>query len=182
VPLQVARARQLIEEVKAELGVDRLPAINLLTVTSPTGAKIAEYFQGLLQQRLGLEVRVDQQIFKLYIDKAQRGSYDIALSSWYPDFDDVVTFADLLASWNPNNRGGYRNTEYDQALQTLMRSPDRLARMTAADRLQHIIRRDVPVLPMAETGSAYLQHPKLRGVVRRVLGADPDYTYAEVIQ
>ncbi|MEX0942408.1 MAG: peptide ABC transporter substrate-binding protein [Pseudomonadales bacterium] len=181
VPVDLVEARRLIAEVADELGLDRLPSINLLTVTSPTGTKIAEYFQGLLQQQLGLDVRVDQQIFKLYIDKARNGSFDIALSSWYPDFDDVVTFADLLASWNPNNRGGYKSADYDQALHTLMRSVDPLERMRAADRLQIIIRRDVPVLPMAETGSAYLQHPKLRGVIRRALGADPDYTFAEVL-
>jgi len=27
-----------------------------------------------------------------------------------------------------------------------------------------------------------LLHPALRGVVRRVVGADPDYTYAQVIE
>ena len=50
--------------------------------------------------------------------------------------------------------------------------------MSAADKLQKIIIEDVPVLPLAETGSAYVQHPKLKGVVRRVLGPDPDYTFA----
>jgi oligopeptide transport system substrate-binding protein len=48
--------------------------------------------------------------------------------------------------------------------------------------LQSIIMDDVPLIPMAETGSAYLQHPQLKGVVRRVLGADPDYTYARVVE
>jgi len=28
----------------------------------------------------------------------------------------------------------------------------------------------------------YLVHPNLKGMVRRVIGADPDYTYAHVIQ
>jgi len=39
----------------------------------------------------------------------------------------------------------------------------------------------VPLIPMAETGSAYLQHSNLRGVVRQVLGADPDFTAARVV-
>jgi oligopeptide transport system substrate-binding protein len=54
--------------------------------------------------------------------------------------------------------------------------------MKAAAELQSIIMDDVPLIPMAETGSAYLQHPQLKGVVRRVLGADPDYTYARVVE
>ncbi len=157
------------------------PELTLLTVTSPTGARIAEYFQGLIQSRLGIEVKVDQQILKLYLEKNRTGDFDLALSSWYPDFDDVVTFADLLGSWNANNRGGYVDAGYDEQLGILMRAAAPATRMAAAAELQRIIQRDVPVLPMAETGSAYLQHPRLRGVVRRVLGADPDYTYARVL-
>lgn len=177
VALNESRARALVSEVRQERDIATL---TLLTVTSPTGAKIAEYFQGLIKQKLGIDVKVDQQIFKQYLDKSRRGEFDIVLSSWYPDFDDIVTFADLLASFNPNNRGGYTSEEYDRHLSVVMRNPDRRARMDAAAELQRIIREDVAVLPMAETGSAYVQHPRLKGVVRRVLGADPDYTYAYI--
>ena len=176
------KARQLAEEVRSELGVDKLPAITLLSTTSPTGAKIAEYFQGLIGRHLGIDVKVDQQTFKQYIEKVNRQDFDISLASWYPDFDDVVTYADLLASYNENNDGRYNSAEYDEWLSKLMDTSDPAERMAAADKLQKLIRSDVPVLPMAETGSAYLQHPKLRGVVRRVLGADPDYTFARVIE
>lgn len=173
------KARALIQGVKQEMGVESLPPITLLTVTSPTGAKIAEYFQGLFAS-LGLEVKVDQQIFKQYLAKSRNGDFDLALSSWYPDFDDIITFADLQASWNPNNRGGYANPAYDRWTRVLQRSADQPERMEAAAKLQEIIIEDVPVLPMAETGSAYVQHSQLRGAIRRVLGADPDYRFSRV--
>lgn len=176
-----AAGRVLVEKARQELGVDHLPVLTLLTVTSPTGARIAEYFQGLLKQQLGIDVKVDQQTFKQYLAKARSGDFDLALSSWYPDFNDIVTFADVLASWNPNNRGLYRNAEYDSECLALMRTPDADSRMVAADKLQRMIQRDVPVLPMAETGSAWLQDPQLKGVLRRQIGPDPDYTYAQVI-
>ncbi|MBD3645906.1 MAG: hypothetical protein HUJ31_00320 [Pseudomonadales bacterium] len=120
-------------------------------------------------------------IFKQYRAKSRSGNFDLALSSWYPDFDDIITFADLQASWNPNNRGGYVNPEYDRWTRVLQRSADQRERMEAAARLQEIIVEDVPVLPMAETGSAYVQHPRFRGAIRRVLGADPDYRFSRVM-
>jgi oligopeptide transport system substrate-binding protein len=178
----VAKARALVTEVLADMGAEQLPAITLLSTTSPTGAKIAEYFQGLLKRHLDWDVKVDQQTFKQYIEKVNRQEFDISLASWYPDYDDVVTYADLMASYNDNNAGRYRSPTYDETLAQLMNSADPLTRMKAADELQKIIQAEVPVLPMAETGSAYLQHPKLRGVVRRVLGADPDYRFARVIE
>ncbi|MFT4714698.1 MAG: oligopeptide transport system substrate-binding protein [Candidatus Azotimanducaceae bacterium] len=181
VVLNAEKARQLIEEVKQDLGVDEIPAITVLSTTSPTGARIAEFIQGRLKQALDLDVKVDQQTFKQFLVKIQRGDFDISLASWYPDFDDIVTYADLLASYNANNSGRYNNPEYDRWLEVLLTSSDSKTRMDAADKLQKIIIEDVPVLPLAETGSAYVQNPKLKGVVRRVLGADPDYTFARVI-
>jgi len=177
----LALARRLVDEVKQDRGDGELPSITLLTVASPTGAKVAEYLQGLAAQHLGLTIKIDQQTFKQYLAKAAQGDFDLAISSWYPDFNDVVTYADLLASWNGNNRGYYNNPDYDQWLEVLHDSAVTQDRMTAAARLQDIIFEDVPVIPMAETGSAYLQHTKLRGVVRRVLGPDPDFTRARVI-
>ena len=176
------KAMQLLTEAKRELKLEALPALTLLTITSPTGVKVAEFFQGLFNQSLGIKVRVDQQTFKQYLDKSRTGQFDLVLSSWYPDFDDIVTYADLLTSWNPNNRGKYVNAEYDRWFRVLQESMNPNERMGAAAELQKIIIDDVPLLPTAETGSAYVQHAKLKGVVRRVLGPDPDYTYARVVE
>jgi oligopeptide transport system substrate-binding protein len=88
----------------------------------------------------------------------------------------------LLVTWNPNNRGDYVNADYDQRFRVLQRSLDPIERMDAAAELQKIIIDDVPLIPMAETGSAYLQHAKLKGVIRRVIGQDPDYTFARVVK
>ncbi len=178
----LTKAVRLIEELKADRGVDTLPEMTLLTVTSPTGAKIAEYFQGLLKQKLQLDIKVDQQTFKQYLVKIKQGKFDLALSSWYPDFDDIVTYADLITSWNANNRGNYVNEDYDKWFRVLQGSVDTRERMEAAAKLQQIIIDDLPILPTAETGSAYLQHDKLKGVIRRVVGPDPDFTFARVIR
>lgn len=177
-------ARQLVAEARKDYRQatgKALPPLTFLTVASPTGAKVAEYWQGLLKQQLGLEVRVDQQSFKQYLQKAAQGGFDLGPASWYPDFADIVTYADLLASWNTNNRGRYVSAEYDAALQVLLEATDSGERMQAAVSLQAIIARDVAVIPMAETGAAYVQHPRLKGVGRSVLGPSPDFTGARIL-
>ena len=173
-----AQARALLAAAEKELG--ELPRLRLLAVASTTGIRAAEYVQGKLKQTLGLDLLVDQQTFKQYLSRARAGDFDLALSSWYPDYDDLLTYADLPGSHNPNNRGRYYNEEYDRWLRVLMESIDRQTRLNAAAELQRIIVEDVPLLPAAETGSAWLVHPKLRGVTRRVLGPDPDFTRARV--
>ena len=183
-PPVVVRGKQrrldLMEQVARELGA--VPALTILTVSSTTGTKAAEYFQGLLQQSLGISARVDQQTFKQYLNKARRGEFDLVLSSWYPDFDDLVTYADLLGSDNPNNRGRFSSKDYDSSLNMLLESINPAERLKAAAELQRIIVEEVPLLPNSETSSAYMVHPKLKGVARRVLGQDPDFTYARVVE
>ena len=179
--VDIEHGRQLIRELQQDLGGNTIPEVTLLSVASPTGAKVAEFFQGLLHQSLGLRVKVDQQTLKQYLDKSRKGQFDIAVSSWYPDFDDIMTYADLQASWNHNNRGNYVNPVYDRHVRVLQGASDTRQRMDAAAVLQDILLQDVPVLPVAETGSAYIQHPDLKGVIRRVIGQDPDYTYAWVV-
>lgn len=173
------QARAFLSQANEQLG--EIPKLRLLTVTSTTGVKAAEYIQGKLKQTMGLDVLIDQQSFKQYLVKARAGEFDLVLSSWYPDYDDFLTYADLLGSHNPNNRGRYVNEEYDQWLTVLMESIDKKTRLEAVAEMQRIIVQDAPVLPTAETGSAYLIHPKLRGVQRRVLGQDPDFTNARVM-
>ncbi|MBV1878377.1 MAG: peptide ABC transporter substrate-binding protein [Pseudomonadales bacterium] len=180
--IQISLAAGLVAEVLTQVGLSEAPSLTLLTVTSPTGAKIAEYLQGRLKRTLGFNIKVDQQIFKQYLVKSEAADFDLSLASWYPDFDDIFTYADLLGSYNGNNRGRYQNVEYDKWLRILQTVARPEARMQAAAQLQNIIVQEVPVLPMAETGSAYIQHPKLKGVVRRVLGADPDYRFAQVVK
>jgi oligopeptide transport system substrate-binding protein len=93
-----------------------------------------------------------------------------------------MTFGDLAASWNLNNRGRYSNPEYDAQVRKAMGSADPTVRMDAMGQLQQILFDDAVVLPQYEQGVIYLLHPNARGVVRRVVGPDPDYTYARVIE
>ena len=181
-PLDLNQARQYLAQAKAELGLATLPPLVLLVGDSPTAAKQAEYLQGKLKATLGLDIKIDIQTFKQRLAKMTAGEFDIVAAGWGPDFDDVMTFGDLLTSWNLNNRGRYNNPAYDEQVRIAMNSADPAVRMDAMGKVQQIVFDDAVILPQYEQGVIYLLHPALRGVVRRVVGADPDYTYAQVIE
>jgi len=181
-PLDLNQARQYLAQAKAELGLTTLPPLVLLVGDSPTAAKQAEYLQGKLKATLGLDIKIDIQTFKQRLAKMTAGEFDIVAAGWGPDFDDVMTFGDLLTSWNLNNRGRYNNPAYDEQVRIAMNSANPAVRMDAMGKVQQIVFDDAVILPQYEQGVIYLLHPALRGVVRRVVGADPDYTYAQVIE
>ncbi|MBT5054379.1 MAG: peptide ABC transporter substrate-binding protein [Gammaproteobacteria bacterium] len=177
----LAKAKQLLREAKAELGLEDIPPLILLVSDSPTATKQAEYMQGMLKTKLDLDLKIDVQTFKQRLAKMTNGDFDIVGAGWGPDFDDIMTFGDLFASWNLNNRGRYNNPEYDRLVRKAMNSNDPEVRMAAMAGLQTIVHEDAIILPMYEQGVIYLQHPKIKGMRRTVVGSDPDFTYARIV-
>lgn len=175
-------AREHLETARQELGLEEFPPLVLLSQDSPNAVKHSEYVQDKLRRVLGLDVSIDRQIFKQYLEKANNGDFDLLVSGWNPDFDDPMTFADLFASWNDNNRGHYENPVLDRNVRIAQSSLDPHARMTAFGEIQRILIDDAAIVLNYERGVMYVQDPHVKGVVRRAVGPEPDYTYAYLVE
>ena len=173
-----ARGRALLAEALDELGLDEMPPLVMLIGDSPTSKKQAEYYQNLFKRKLGIDIKIDAQIFKQRLAKMTAGDFDLVAAGWGPDYDDVMTFGDLFTSWNENNRGRYANPVVDQWVEIARSSSDPRTRMDAMAKVQQILYDDAAVLMQYERGTVYVAHPRLKGLVRRSVGADPDYTNA----
>ena len=177
-----AEARRHLELAKEELGLGEIPPLVLLSDDSPISNKQTEYFQNLFMRTLGLEIRIDKQIFKQRLAKMTAGDFDMVAAGWGPDFDDPLTFGDLYASWNANNRGLYNNPDLDRQVRIAQGSLDPRTRMDAFGEIQRILIEDAVILPNYERGLVYVQDPRLKGVVYRAVGTDPDYTHAYLVE
>ncbi|HTK98422.1 MAG TPA: peptide ABC transporter substrate-binding protein [Pseudomonadales bacterium] len=180
VHVDVAEARRYLELAKQELGVETMPPLILLTGDDPLSNSQAEYFQNVFKRTLDIDVKIDKQIFKQRLAKMTAGQFDMVAAGWGPDYDDPLTFGDLFSSWNKNNRGAYSNPELDRYVRIAQSSLDPKARMDAFGAIQKIVQEDVVIIPSYERGLVYVRNPRLNGIVRRVVGADPDYTSAYI--
>jgi oligopeptide transport system substrate-binding protein len=178
--LNVAKAREHLELARVELGLDEFPPIVILTGDSPLAVLSAEYYQQLFAKNLGLEIRIDIQIFKQRLAKMTSGDFDIVMSGWGPDYFDALTFGDLFSSWNLNNRGRYNNRELDELIRIGQTELDPRKRMDAFGAIQRIINDEVVIVPQYERGWSFVVDPRLKGLIRRQVGADVDYTYAYI--
>lgn len=178
----LANAREHLEIAKRELGLGELPPLVLLTGDTPLSNKQAEYYQNVFMRTLGIEIRIDKQIFKQRLEKMTAGDFDLVAAGWGPDFADPLTFGDLYASWNGNNRGKYNNPELDAQVRIAQNSLDPRTRMNAFAEIQRIMIEDAVHLPNYERGRVYVQVPELKGVVHRAVGTDPDYTNAYLVE
>jgi oligopeptide transport system substrate-binding protein len=174
-------ARRHLELARQDLG-GTIPPIVWLTGDSPFTARESEYFQYLFRSRLGLELKIDKQTFKQRLAKMTHGEFDIVSAGWGPDYPDPMTFADLFASWNENNRGRWRNAQFDALIRQALETADPRERMEAMARAERILLADVAILPTSETASIYVHSPRLTGIVRHVVGPDPDYSQARIVE
>ena len=177
-----AAARRHLELAKQELGLQTIPPLVLLTDDTPGANKQSEYFQNLYMRTLGIEIKIDKQIFKQRLAKMTSGDFDLVSAGWGPDFDDPLTFGDLYASWNGNNRGKYNNPKLDRQVRIAQSSLDQRTRMAAFGQIQRILIEDAVHLPNYERGRVYVLDPRLMGVVHRAVGTDPDYTNAYLVE
>ena len=178
--LDVAIARRCLERARRELQLDEIPPLTLLLSDIPNSVKQAEYFQNVMSRTLGLDIKLDRQIFKQRLDKMSAGEFDLVAAGWGPDYNDAMTFADLFASWNLNNRGLYRSDRYDQLVAAAQATTDQRRRNRLFGEMQTLLYDDVVVLPQYERGYIYVQHQQLEGVRRSRFGGDVNFNYARI--
>ncbi len=176
---KLAEARRQLDLARKELG-GRLPTLYWLADDSSSSARDAEYFQNLLRTRLGIDLRIDKQIFKQRLAKMRAGEFDIVAAGWGPDYADPMTFAELLASWNENNSGKYQNAEYDALIRRAQATAEPKVRMDAMAQAERIALADVAILPTYERTLVWAHQPRVQGIVRHVVGPDPDFTFVSI--
>jgi oligopeptide transport system substrate-binding protein len=144
------------------------------------GLLTAEYYQELYKRNLGLEIRIDAQIFKQRLAKMTSGDFDIVMAGWGPDYDDALTFGDLFSSWNLNNRGRYSSDEMDAQVRIAQAELDPVKRAAAFGEIQRLVHDDVVIIPMYERGVSFVVDPQLVGFRRRSVGPEVDYNYVRL--
>ncbi|QDU61028.1 Periplasmic murein peptide-binding protein precursor [Planctomycetes bacterium Pan216] len=110
----VARARELVEEVRAA-GV-KIPRLRILYNTFEGHAKIAAYIQSNWREYLGIDVTPTNQEWGVYLDSKRTSNFDIVRAAWIGDHEDPSTFLDMYTTENQNNDPRYHNPLYDRLI------------------------------------------------------------------
>lgn len=140
-----------------------LPPIEVLYPTSDNGRVIMEAVQEMWRKGLGIDVRLLNQEWKVYLDSMNTCNYDVAWSAWVGDYPDAMTFLDTMTSDSGNNRTNWKNASYDQLVDRARATPDLAARVKLYQEMETLLAREMPVLPLYVYSSVSLVSPKVRG-------------------
>jgi oligopeptide transport system substrate-binding protein len=172
----VAEARRLLAEAGFP-GGRGLPPIELLYNTNVAyNRAMAEAIQAMWRQNLGAAVTLTTQEWKVYLDSMQTGHYQIARAGWIADYADPHVFLEIYGTGNGNNYTRWSNAGYDRLLHDALLAPDEAARYEIYQKMDAILVRECPIVPLFYYTKTYALSPRVHGWWPTLLDEHP-YKY-----
>lgn len=146
-----AMARKLLSE--ANFHADK-PIVYKLSGSSIAGREYAGVIQNALKE-VGIPAEIQTSEINTLFDELRRGNFQIAYGQWVGGNQDPIFYKDLFATSeiptqtrSSRNRSRYSNPELDKLLDEAVNTYDRQKARELYVKIQEIISRDVPVIPL----------------------------------
>ncbi|MBP1587074.1 MAG: peptide ABC transporter substrate-binding protein [Clostridia bacterium] len=134
---KVALAKQLLAEAEAD-GFDKTQTIVYNFNTNDTHKAIAEACGEDWKNVLGISIELANQDWNVYTDGLAEHKFGVARLGWIADYNDALTYLELVSTGNPYNYGVWSNGEFDAAIvdaKKLAAGEDRDAKLYAAEEI-----------------------------------------------
>ncbi|GIO09314.1 oligopeptide-binding protein OppA [Brevibacillus reuszeri] len=173
-------AKKLLEEGMKEEGITKMPTLTLSFNTSEGHKKIAEAIQDQWKKVLGVDVKLENKEWKVFLDDMHQGKFQIARSSWTGDYNDPYTFLDLFKlKKGSNNDTNWENPKYQELLNKSALEKDPEKRKQILAEAEAIFMDEMPAAPIYYYTHSYVQNDKVKGVVLDGLGF-VDWKWADI--
>lgn len=161
-PASVAEAKKLLAAAGYPDGKG-FPSVEILYNTQDTHRTVAESIQQMWKKNLGIEVKLLNQEWKVYLDSQRQLNYQICRAGWTGDYVDPNTFLDMWLTGGGQNETGWGNKEYDRLITEAGRTAAATARLELFQKAEAILMDEMPILPIYFYTRAHLISPKLKG-------------------
>lgn len=160
-------ARQLLADANFPNG-DGFPPVTLATY----GVGFEETVAAELEANLGVEVNVEAQDFRDYLDRvsgsSSPGIFTMAWSADYPHPNDFLGL--LLETGSTSNQGGWSNADYDALLEQAAATDDLEEQAALYAQAQDILEVEAPVVPITYGETWSLARQGLLGATESGVG------------
>ncbi len=168
----VAEARKLLAEAGYPNGKG-FPTLEILYNTSESHKLIAEAIQQMWRKNLGIDVALINQDWKVYLQSRREGTFDIARAAWIGDFNDPVTFLELMQTDSGNNHSRWGSEKFDALLAKASKTQDQKERYAILQQAEALMLEEQPVIPIYFYMSAYLVNPAVKGWYPNIMDEHP---------
>lgn len=175
----IAEAKRLLAEAGYPNGKG-MPPISLLYNTSEAHRTIAEAIQQMWKTKLGVDARLVNEEWKVYLDAQRSLNYQICRAAWIGDYVDPNSFLDMWLTGGGNNETGWSNPEYDRLIAEAAATTDPQQRLEVFQKAEAILIDEMPEIPVYFYTRVYLKRPEVKGWYSNILSDHPyKYVYLE---
>jgi oligopeptide transport system substrate-binding protein len=174
----VAQAQKLFKEGLQELGLSQPPR-NIVMIGYDTTARrnVAVNIKEQLRQTLGWDINLDSPTWKVHLQRAETGNYDMMMLGWSADYDDPMQFFEIFESNNPMNYSHFSNAQYDQLVEKAKQETDEHQEYQDLSQAEKILvgtdgEGQAAFIPLFYGGKSYIQKPYVKDVYRHPFGAE----------
>ncbi|MGG1663341.1 peptide ABC transporter substrate-binding protein [Brevibacillus sp. NRS-1366] len=171
-------AKKLLAEGMKELGLSTLPPISLSYNTSEGHQLIAQTIQKQWRDTLGVDVKLENKEWKVFLEDMHNGNYQIGRMGWLGDYSDPINFLELFKDKDGGlNDTKWENSKYQALLNqsATQKDPDKRRQLLAE--AEAILMDEMPVAPIYFYTNQWVQNEKVKGIVLDGLGSI-DYKWA----
>ncbi|MFZ1872279.1 MAG: ABC transporter substrate-binding protein [Chania sp.] len=156
-----AQAKALMQA--AGYGPNKPLTLTLLYNTSESHQKIAIAVASMWKKKLGVDVKLQNQEWKTYIDSRNTGNFDVVRASWVGDYNEASTFLSLLTSAHSGNIAKFNSPEYDNLLVEASRETNPAALTDDYNKAEQMIAAQAPIAPIYQYTNGRLIKPWVKG-------------------
>ena len=176
----VETAKKLLQEGMQELGITSLPPITLSYNTSEGHKKIAEAIQDQWKKNLGVEVKLENKEWKVYLEDMHEGNFQIGRMGWLGDFNDPINFLELYKDkYGGNNDTRWEHPKFKELLNQSALEMDVDKRKKILADAEQVLMDEMPIAPIYFYTQSWVQNENVKGVQITGLG-DVDWKWAYV--
>lgn len=156
-----AEAKRLLTE--AGFGPENPLKFTLLYNTSENHKKIAVAAGSMWKKTLGLEVSLENQEWKTYLDSKDQGEFEVARAGWCGDYNEASSFLTLMVSKNTTGGKHYLSAEYDALIDKALKSTSEEERTAIYLQAEQLLAKDMPIAPIYQYVRSRLLSPQVGG-------------------
>ncbi|EOD6734045.1 oligopeptide ABC transporter substrate-binding protein OppA [Cronobacter sakazakii] len=162
-----AEAKKLLAE--AGYTADKPLTFDLLYNTSDLHKKLAIAAASIWKKNLGVNVKLENQEWKTFLDTRHQGNFEVARAGWCADYNEPTSFLNTMLSNSSNNTSHYKSDAFDKVMQETLQVSDEGQRSELYNKAEQQLDKDSVIVPVYYYVNARLVKPWVGGYT----GKDP---------
>lgn len=165
----VAKAKALLTEAGYPDG-QGMPEVVLTVMANQSNKDIAQAFQNMWKENLGVDVQIQTFESKVYWDELANGNFSIARDGWTGDYPDPLSTLEIFTSKENEDDNQWANAEFDALINANRIEQDPKTRYENFLKIEQILAEEMPIFPLYHYENAYIWKPNVKGVIVNYIG------------